>query len=118
MADVGVAQEAQIMSSLAGAAQPHLPVVLVAGHHGSATSSSERWLRYLRPNWVLVQAGYRNQHGHPSTEVVQRLDALAPEWGMQWRDTVRCGAALWQSSDPQALGCERQATSKHWHHRP
>ena len=118
MADVGVAQETQIMSSLAGAAQPHLPVVLVAGHHGSATSSSERWLRYLRPNWVLVQAGYRNQHGHPSTEVVQRLDALAPEWGMQWRDTVRCGAALWRSSDPQALGCERQATSQHWHHRP
>jgi competence protein ComEC len=93
-------------------------VVLVAGHHGSATSSSEAWLRFVRPDWVVAQAGYANPYGHPSAEVVQRLQMLAPLWRMQWRDTAHCGAALWRSADAQHLHCEREARPKHWQHRP
>ncbi|MDP4608732.1 MAG: hypothetical protein NWS83_06365, partial [Burkholderiaceae bacterium] len=125
MGDVGKAQEAAIAQRLA-AREPKVTglmgrdpvVVLVAGHHGSATSSSEAWLRFVRPDWVVAQAGYANPYGHPSAEVVQRLQRLAPLWRMQWRDTAHCGAALWRSADAQHLHCEREAWPKHWQHRP
>ena len=118
MADVGVAQENAIIERLGELGQSALPTVLVAGHHGSATSTSVAWLNYVKPDWVLMQAGYRNRYAHPSATVVQRLDALAPRWRMQWRDTVQCGAATWRSKQPRRISCEREKRPKHWQHRP
>lgn len=50
--------------------------VLIAPHHGSRTSSSERFLEVVQPSVVLYSAGYRSQFGHPASEVVARYDAL------------------------------------------
>lgn len=45
---------------------------LVAGHHGSATSTSEALLDALNPELCLISSGY-NTYGHPTQEVLSRL---------------------------------------------
>jgi len=47
--------------------------VLLAPHHGSKTSSSQALLDAVRPQWVVIQAGYRNRFGHPHAQVLERL---------------------------------------------
>ena len=47
--------------------------VLVLGHHGSKTSSSEPFLAAVKPKLAIVSAGYHNQFKHPSPSVITRL---------------------------------------------
>lgn len=53
------------------------PMVLVAGHHGSASATSEAFLRALGPTHAIVSAGWRNRFGHPHRDVVARLQRHA-----------------------------------------
>ncbi|MCS7257052.1 MAG: hypothetical protein NZ562_10575, partial [Thermomicrobium sp.] len=53
--------------------------ILVVGHHGSRTSSSEPFLRAVRPVVAIVSAGRDNPYGHPHPEVLQRLRAVGAE---------------------------------------
>jgi competence protein ComEC len=54
------------------AALPELDL-LVVGHHGSRHSTSEELLAATRPTLAIIPVG-RNSFGHPSDEVLQRLD--------------------------------------------
>ena len=45
---------------------------LVAGHHGSRTSTSEELLDALTPETVLISVG-SNSYGHPTEETLRRL---------------------------------------------
>ncbi len=47
--------------------------VLLAGHHGSRTSSIAEFVATTRPEWVVFTQGYRNRYGHPHPEVVARF---------------------------------------------
>jgi competence protein ComEC len=47
--------------------------LLVLGHHGSKTSTSPAFLAAVKPQLAIVSAGYRNQFGHPSPPVIERL---------------------------------------------
>ncbi len=47
--------------------------LLVLGHHGSKTSSSPAFLAEVKPQLAIVSAGYKNQFGHPSISVIERL---------------------------------------------
>jgi competence protein ComEC len=87
--------------------------VLLVPHHGSKTSSSAALLEAVRPNIALVQAGYRNRFGHPAAEVVARYAGA----GVQLFESARCGAALWRSTAPAELECERERHARYWHHR-
>jgi competence protein ComEC len=53
--------------------------VLVAGHHGSAGSSSAPFLQAVSPQQVVYSAGYRNRFGFPRPEVVARVAAVGAE---------------------------------------
>jgi competence protein ComEC len=46
--------------------------IVVAPHHGSATSSTQPFVNRVDPRWVLVSSGYRNSYGFPKDEVVRR----------------------------------------------
>jgi competence protein ComEC len=46
--------------------------VLIAPHHGSKTSSTESFLEMVKPDFILIPAGYRNQFGHPHRVVLGR----------------------------------------------
>lgn len=84
--------------------------LLMAAHHGSHTSSGPVWLNVLRPNWVVIQAGHRNRYGHPSSRVTDRLDAR----GIPWVNTAACGAARWQSAQPDRVECHRDTHARYW----
>ena len=51
--------------------------VVVAGHHGSSTSSSPAFVAATRPQWVLFSAGPFNRWGFPKPEVVERWRRVA-----------------------------------------
>ena len=47
--------------------------VLKVGHHGSETSSGERFLDAVTPEICVISCGEDNSYGHPHREVVERL---------------------------------------------
>ena len=53
--------------------------VLVAGHHGSASSSCEELLEAVKPEIVCISTGAGNIYGHPAPELLQRLAAYGCE---------------------------------------
>ena len=53
--------------------------LLVAGHHGAATSTSEALLRQTSPETVLISVGGSNRYGHPAGETLDRLAAFGAE---------------------------------------
>ena len=61
--------------------------VLIAPHHGSKTSSTEKFLTHVRPAYVLVSAGKRNSYGHPHDQITNAY------WrhGSHWYNTGRNG---------------------------
>lgn len=46
---------------------------LKVGHHGSAGSSGEDFLKAVRPDIAVISAGRKNRYGHPAPETIQRL---------------------------------------------
>ncbi len=50
--------------------------VLKVGHHGSITSSTEKYLNYVTPNYSLISVGEMNHFNHPSPIVIERLGKL------------------------------------------
>lgn len=47
--------------------------VLKIGHHGSKTSTSEPFLKTVKPTYGIISAGRKNRFGHPHKEVIERL---------------------------------------------
>ena len=67
--DIGLQEEYRLLGALA-------PVdLLVLGHHGSKSSTSDALLRQLQPDVALVSAGYRNRFRHPHPQVLNTLDS-------------------------------------------
>jgi competence protein ComEC len=50
--------------------------ILKVAHHGSRTSSSTVLLETWRPQVALISAGRGNSFGHPTREVLDRLEAI------------------------------------------
>ncbi len=48
--------------------------ILVAGHHGSKTSTSLELLNKTHPEMVIISVGADNRYGHPTWETLERLD--------------------------------------------
>ena len=50
--------------------------IYVAGHHGSATSSSEAFLQSVSPKDVLISCGAGNTYGHPAESMLERIASV------------------------------------------
>ncbi|MTW21595.1 DNA internalization-related competence protein ComEC/Rec2 [Allochromatium palmeri] len=91
--------------------------VLIAGHHGSATSTSARLLDATRPEWVLFSSGYANQFGFPVPVVRERL----AERGIPSLNTALDGAIQFRLGptgwidEPHGW---RARAGRLWSHRP
>ncbi len=83
--DISARVEPMVASAL-GVASP--PLVLLAPHHGSKSSSSAAFIGATRPVLALISAGWRNRFGHPHAEVLQRY----AEAGVPWLNTAEQGA--------------------------
>ncbi|RUR42597.1 DNA internalization-related competence protein ComEC/Rec2 [Vreelandella populi] len=67
-----------------------LPVsVLIAGHHGSLTSSGVQFVQHTSPRHVIFSAGRNNRFHHPVDTVVRRFN--------------RQGSCLWNTGHDGAL---------------
>lgn len=53
--------------------------ILVAGHHGSANSTSNRLLAQTRPETVVISVGENNPYGHPAEVLLSRLHVFGCE---------------------------------------
>ncbi len=49
--------------------------VLKVAHHGSATSTTAEFLAVVDPQLAVISVGEHNKFGHPTPEVMQRLEA-------------------------------------------
>ena len=47
--------------------------LLVAGHHGSATSTTQELLQAVTPDMTAISVGEHNLYGHPAQETLERL---------------------------------------------
>ncbi len=82
--DAGARVERELAARIDG------PVdVLVAGHHGSTTSSSPGFLAVSRPRQVIFSAGRDSRFGHPAPAVVRRFRRL--------------GSCLWSTAEDGAV---------------
>lgn len=74
---------------------PDLDVdILKVGHHGSDTSSSEKFLRAITPEVAILSVGENNSYGHPSQETLETLSKL----GIPYRRTDQEGTITYQFS--------------------
>lgn len=63
--------EKQVESHLSKIWGQNISVLKVA-HHGSKTSSTDKWLDLLKPRIAIIQSG-KNSFGHPDPQVIDRL---------------------------------------------
>ena len=64
--------------------------VLKIAHHGSASSTTSRFLAAVQPELAVISVGRGNLYGHPSPRVLRRLEAL----GIPVRRTDRDGTLV------------------------
>lgn len=50
--------------------------VLKVGHHGSSTSSSQKFLNQVLPQISIIQVGKDNDYKHPHNEIINRLEKM------------------------------------------
>ncbi len=87
--DIGVDQEDALAPTLGRSD------LVLAPHHGSATSSGDALVRAAAATHLIVQAGYRNRFGHPAERVLRR-----------WQ---RAGADIWRTDLDGAVLVESEA---------
>lgn len=61
--------------------------ILKVAHHGSKTSSSQRFIEAVSPKIALIGVGKNNMFGHPNREVIERLQS----YGTKIYRTDECG---------------------------
>lgn len=70
MGDAGISRESEILNTYnLGKID-----ILKVGHHGSITSSSDNFLKAIKPNIALISVGLDNRYNHPHKEVINRLN--------------------------------------------
>lgn len=47
--------------------------ILKVSHHGSKTSTSEEFLKYVKPEIALIGVGENNKFGHPNQSTIEKL---------------------------------------------
>ncbi len=73
--------------------------VLKAGHHGSKHSTSDVWLSSVAPDVVVISAGKGNTYGHPTPEVLTRIQKS----GAQTISTMDKGTITFESDGLQVV---------------
>ena len=53
--------------------------VLKVGHHGSNTSTSEKYLNEVNPDFAVISCGPDNNYGHPTYGVIDKLEGQGVE---------------------------------------
>lgn len=84
--------------------------LLVAAHHGSASSSGAPFVQWSRPRIVVFSAGFMNRFGHPRRDVVCRFERV----GSRTFITARSGAVIWRSEAQDEMLEWRRHAPPYW----
>nr|VFK67766.1 MAG: competence protein ComEC [Candidatus Kentron sp. UNK]VFK73106.1 MAG: competence protein ComEC [Candidatus Kentron sp. UNK] len=88
--------------------------VLVAPHHGSNSSSSEAFIRAVKPRYVLFSVGYRNRFGLPADAVIARYRRN----GARLLSSTRHGAIGFRFAPGKGVSAPiayRETARRFWH---
>jgi competence protein ComEC len=90
--------------------------ILLAPHHGSATSSSAAFVQAVSPQWVIAQVGYRNRFRHPAEVVVRRYENA----GATLLRTDHTGAIhiILSPGSPPRVNLARGSGAPYWRLKP
>lgn len=64
--------------------------VLKCSHHGSDTSTSQGFLKAVKPKYAVISVGVDNKYGHPSDIIINRLK----DFGIKVFSTSECGTII------------------------
>lgn len=103
MGDAGIEQEADLLA----AGRVSEVKLLQVGHHGSSDATSDEFLQVASPEAVVIQVGEDNSYGHPTAEVLSRLE----EYGVEVYRTDLQGEVSFTSDGTSYEGSERPHSS-------
>ncbi|MBU5669932.1 DNA internalization-related competence protein ComEC/Rec2 [Peptoniphilus sp. MSJ-1] len=66
--------------------------ILKVSHHGSNTSTDEKFLENITPKYAVISAGVGNSYGHPHREVLESLE----KYGIIYFDTSKVGEIIFK----------------------
>lgn len=75
MGDAEAKEELEILNSWPDLAAE----VLKVGHHGSKNSTNQLFLEKLKPKFSIISVGDKNKYGHPTAEVLEKLEKIGSE---------------------------------------
>ncbi|MDR1423736.1 MAG: DNA internalization-related competence protein ComEC/Rec2 [Azoarcus sp.] len=84
---------------------------VVAGHHGSKSSSSSPFIAAVQPDVAVFSAGYRNHYGHPHPSVWARWEAAGAR---NLRTDVGGMVALEAKAGKMETVAWREAGRRYW----
>jgi len=99
--DIEEVAEARLVAS----GQELTSTVLKAPHHGGNTSSSAAFLKAVNPKLAVISVGADNKFGHPSPQILDRLEELVGEGRVLRTDergtieVVTDGERIWIKTD-------------------
>ena len=53
--------------------------ILKVGHHGSKTSTSQKFLNQIKPTYAIISVGKDNDYGHPNKETLDKLKNIGAQ---------------------------------------
>ena len=68
-------------------------------HHGSKNSSSEEFLRQIKPAYAFISAGRENRYAHPHQETIEKLT----DAGSKIYSTQENGALIVEVEDGKTM---------------
>ena len=82
-------------------------------HHGSRSSSTEDFVKFLRADHVVATAGWKNHFGHPKPDVAARWLST----GAMLHETAVSGALSLVANPGQGyrLAAHRETDRRFWH---
>ena len=89
--------------------------IVVAPHHGSATSSSPAFVAAAQPTYIVFTAGWANRYGFPDDDVVRRWR----DGGARALNTAGAGSVSFSVDDESGVSpprCQRVHERRFWWH--
>jgi competence protein ComEC len=87
--------------------------ILLVPHHGSKTSSTDRFITKVSPKYAFISAGYSNRFGFPKQDIMDRYNALGVETLVSYETGEL--SARFQANGLQIT--EFRTKNRHfWHH--
>ncbi len=106
--DIEATAEQWLVKNYSGGLQAE---ILIAPHHGSKSSSSSAFIQMVKPQYILIPAGYRNRFSHPHAGVLSKYDNL----GIDHFNTADQGALeVLLNSAQLTVNSYRQQAGNYW----